>query len=419
MHAIEKILAKNSGRREVRTGEIVTAKVDFAEINDLYLQTVYSFYEMGGEKVWDRERCAFVFDHYAPCPDVKSAANHKAMREFAKKNGLRFHFDTNCGVCHQVMPEAGVVYPGMILVATDSHTTTHGAFGAMGTGCGATDMATILMTGEMWFRVPEIIEVRLEGEAPKGVYPKDVILAVLGKIRADGAVYKGIDFTGSYVESLNVAGRMVICNMAVEMGAKTAYMQPNRDVIDYVTARAVRPFEIQFTDPGYRYAETHVFDVGALEPELACPHSVENVHTLQSVIAQGEVKLDQGYIGSCTGGRTEDIAAAARILKGKHIPPYTRLIVVPASNAVMQECIRLGHLQALIDAGATVNAPGCAACLGVHAGILAPGEVCITSTNRNFPGRMGSKEASLYLASPATVAASILNGRITDPRAYL
>lgn len=228
MHAIEKILAKNSGRAEVHTGEIVTAKVDFAEINDLYLQTVYSFYEMGGEKVWDRERAAFVFDHYAPCPDVKSAANHKEMREFAQKNGLRFHFDTNCGVCHQVMPEAGLIYPGMIVVATDSHTTTHGAFGAMGTGCGATDMATILMTGELWFRVPEIIEVRLEGETKKGVYPKDVILEVLGRIRADGAVYKAIDFTGSYVEKLNVAGRNFGCGSSREhapiallnMGAK-------------------------------------------------------------------------------------------------------------------------------------------------------------------------------------------------------
>lgn len=419
MHAIEKILARNSGRASVETGEIVTAKVDFAEINDLYLQTVYSFYEMGGEKVWDRERCAFVFDHYAPCPDVKSASNHKEMREFARKNDLRFHFDTNCGVCHQVMPEAGVIYPGMIVVATDSHTTTHGAFGAMGTGCGATDMATILLTGELWFRVPEIIEVRLEGEAPKGVFPKDVILAVLEKIRADGAVYKAIDFTGSYVEGLNVAGRMVICNMAVEMGAKTAYMQPNRDVLDYVAARAVRPYEVQYTDPGYRYAETHVFDVSTLEPQLACPSSVENVHTLQSVIAQGEVPLNQGYIGSCTGGREEDIAVAAGILKGRHIAPYTRLIIVPASAQVLKKCMEKGYIADLVDAGATINAPGCAACLGVHEGILAPGEVCITSTNRNFPGRMGSKEASLYLASPATVAASLLNGRITDPRAYL
>ena len=419
MHAIEKILARNSGRETVRTGEIVTAKIDFAEINDLYLQTVYSFYEMGGQKVWDPERCAFVFDHYAPCPDVKSASNHREMREFARKNNLRFHFDTNCGVCHQVMPEAGVIYPGMIVVATDSHTTTHGAFGAMGTGCGATDMATILMTGELWFRVPEIIEVRLEGTAPKGVYPKDVILAVLGKIRADGAVYKAIDFTGSYVDNLNVAGRMVICNMAVEMGAKTAYMQPNRDVLDYVSARAVRPFDVQYTDPGYQYAETHIFDVSGLEPELACPHSVENVHPLSEVIAGNDIRPDQGYIGSCTGGREEDISVAADILRGKHIAPYTRLIIVPASNEVLDECIRKGYIQDLISAGATITAPGCAACLGVHEGILAPGEVCITSTNRNFPGRMGSKEASLYLASPATVAASLLNGKITDPRLYL
>ncbi len=419
MHAIEKILAKNSGRAQVRPGEIVTAKVDFAEINDLYLQTVYSFYEMGGEKVWDSTRAAFVFDHYAPAPDMESAANQAKMREFARKNGFKYHFDTNCGVCHQVMPEAGVIYPGMIVVATDSHTTTHGAFGAMGTGCGATDMATILMTGELWFRVPEIIEVRLEGEAPLGVYPKDVILSVLGRIKADGAVYKAIDFTGSYAEGLNVAGRMVICNMAVEMGAKTAYMQPNQDGLDYVARRAVRPYEIQETDPGFVYEETYVFDVSSLEPQLACPHSVDNVRPLSQVIKEKEVKLSQGYIGSCTGGREEDIAAAAGILRGKHIPEYTRLVVVPASAQVMMDCMEKGYIQELMRAGATITSPGCGACLGAHEGVLAPGEVCISSTNRNFPGRMGSTKAEIYLASPATVAASILNGRVTDPRPYL
>lgn len=419
MHAIEKIFARHSGKSQVSPGEIVTAKVDFAEINDLYLQTVYSFYEMGGEKVWDREKCAFVFDHYAPTPDVKSADNHRQMREFARKNQLKYHFDTNCGVCHQVMPEAGLIRPGMIVVATDSHTTTHGAFGAMGTGCGATDMATILMTGELWFRIPEIIEVRLEGETKKGVYPKDVILAVLGKIRADGAVYKAIDFTGSYVDQLNVAGRMVICNMAVEMGAKTAYMQPNQAVLDYVDARAAGPWEAETTDPGYRYEESYVFDVSSLEPQLACPDSVENVHPLTEVTAEGPVKLDQGYIGSCTGGREEDIAAAASILRGRHIPEYTRLVVVPASREVMLSCMEKGYIQDLMEAGATITTPGCGACLGAHEGILAPGEVCISSTNRNFPGRMGSTEARIYLARPAAVAASILNGRITDPRIYL
>lgn len=419
MHAIEKILAKNSGREKVNTGEIITAKVDFAEINDLYLQTVYSFYEMGGEKVWDSERAAFVFDHYAPAPDIKSAANHREMREFARKNQLKFHFDTECGVCHQVMPEAGVIYPGMIVVATDSHTTTHGAFGAMGTGCGATDMATILMTGELWFRVPEIIEIRLEGEAPKGVYPKDVVLNVLGKIKADGAVYKAIDFTGSYVENLNVAGRMVICNMAVEMGAKTAYMQPNENVLAYVKERAVHPYEVQYTDPDFKYEESYLFDVSKMEPQLACPHSVDNVETLANVVAKGEVAINQGYIGSCTGGREEDLAIAAEILRGKHIPQYTRLVVVPASAEVMTACIEKGYIQDLMKAGATITSPGCGACLGAHEGVLAPGEVCITSTNRNFPGRMGSTQAEIYLASPATVAASILNGRITDPREYL
>ena len=419
MHAIEKILAKNSGRDQVKTGEIVTAKVDFAEINDLYLQTVYSFYEMGGKTVWDKDRVAFVFDHYAPCPTINSAVNHQKMREFARANGLTHHFDINRGVCHQVMPEAGLIYPGMIVVATDSHTTTHGAFGAMGTGCGATDMACILLSGELWFRVPEIIEVRLDGEAPAGVYPKDVILSVLGRIKADGAVYKAIGFTGNYVETLNVAGRMVICNMAVEMGAKTAYMQPNEDVLRYVNARAVRPYEVQYTDPDFVYVESYHFDVSTLEPQLSCPHSVDNVAPLSQVVKDGPVTLDQGYIGSCTGGRTEDLEAAARILKGRHIPPYTRLVIVPASDQVLRECLEKGIIQDLMDAGGTITTPGCGACLGAHEGVIAPGERCITSTNRNFPGRMGSTEAEIYLASPATVAASILNGCITDPRKYL
>ena len=418
MHAIEKILALHAGGESVKCGEIVTANVDFAEINDLYLQTVYSFYEMGGKRVWDNTRAAFVFDHYAPCPTIKTASNHNEMRQFARENDLKYHFDVNTGVCHQVMAEAGVVYPGMIVVATDSHTTTHGAFGALGTGCGATDMACILMTGQMWFRVPEIIEIRLEGQPRKGVYPKDVILNVLGKIKADGAVYKCIDFTGSYVEGLDVPGRMTMCNMAVEMGAKTAYMQPNQAVLDYVAPRAVRPWQVVTTDPDFEYAESHVFDVSAMEPVVSCPHDVDNVHPISEIAAKN-IPLNQAYIGSCTNGRTEDIAQAAAILKGKHIPKYARLLVVPASSQVLQECMERGYIQDLMDAGATLVTPGCAACLGTHEGILAPGENCITCTNRNFKGRMGSNQANLYLASPATVAASILCGKITDPRPYL
>ena len=227
MHAIEKILAKASGRQTVRTGEIVMADVSFAEINDLYLQTVLSFWEMNGKKVWDKDRLAFVFDHYAPAPTIATAEIHKKMREFAQEQQLTYHFDINKGVCHQVMMERGVICPGDIIVATDSHTTTHGAMGAMGTGVGATDLATIMLTGQLWFRVPEIIEIQINGHPQPGVLPKDVILYVLGQMKADGAVYKAVDFTGTYVEELGLAERMVLCNMAVEMGAKTAYIQPN------------------------------------------------------------------------------------------------------------------------------------------------------------------------------------------------
>lgn len=418
MHAIEKILARNSGMKSVRTGEIINAKVDFAEINDLYLQTVTSFYEMGGKRVWDRTKLAFVFDHYAPCPTIKTAIIHQKMREFARENELTHHFDVNAGVCHQVMPEAGVILPGTIVVATDSHTTTHGAFGALGTGCGATDMACIMLTGELWFRVPEIISISINGKAPKGVYAKDVILTVLGKLKADGAVYKAIDFSGTYIDSLGVAERMTICNMALEIGAKTAYMQPNQQVIDYVNAHSTAEYEIQYTDPDFVYAENYSFDVEKMVPVVSCPHSVDNVRPIGEIEAR-KIKVDQAYLGSCTNGRTEDIAIAASILKGKHIAPMTRFIVVPASAAVMKECIEKGYISTLIDAGATINPPGCAACLGTHEGIIGPGETCITATNRNFRGRMGSPEAFLYLGSPATVAASILNGHITDPTPYI
>lgn len=413
MHAIEKILAKNSGKSKVSTGEIVTAKVDFAEVNDLYLQTIYSFYEMNGTKVWDKDRLAFVFDHYAPTPTIKAAQIHKEMREFVKENDLTYHFDVNAGVCHQVMPEAGLIYPGSIIVATDSHTTTHGAFGAMGTGVGATDMATIMISGELWFRVPEIIEIRIDGTPGEGLMPKDVVLYIIGQLKADGAVYKAIDFKGSYVEQLDVAGRMAICNMAVEMGAKTAYMQPNQKVLDYVSKRAVRPYEVQYTDDDFVYSESYQFDISHMSPQVAAPHSVDNVLPIDDV---KKVKVNQCFIGTCTGGRVEDIKVAADILRNKKIAPDVRLLVIPASTQVLKECLAKGYLQDCIDAGATISTPGCGPCLGAHEGVLAPGEVCVTASNRNFPGRMGSNQAEIYLASPATVASSALTGYLTDPR---
>lgn len=413
MHAIEKILAKAAGKTKVETGEVVNCKIDFAEINDLYLQTIYSFYEMGGMKVWDNEKIAFVFDHYSPAPTIQTAQNHKEMRAFVKEQNLKYHFDINKGVCHQVMPEAGVVWPGMILVATDSHTTTHGAFGAFGTGLGATDMATVLISGELWFRVPEIINIEINGKLHNGVYAKDVILYILGQLKADAAVYKAIEFSGSYIDELGVAERMTICNMAVEMGAKTSYIKPNDKVLKYLSERTNHDFEIHETDDDFEYSETHVFDVSNLSPQLAVPHSVDNVYKIEDV---KKIKVDQAFIGSCTGGRLEDIKEAYKILNGKKIHPDTRLIVIPASTEVYQNAIKHGYVQSLMEAGATFTAPGCGPCLGTHAGLIADKEVCITATNRNFPGRMGSTGAQIYLASPASVAAAALKGHITDVR---
>ena len=353
-----------------------------------------------------------MFDHYAPSPTIEASRNHREMRLFRQEQGLTHHFDINAGICHQVMPEAGLVYPGMILVATDSHTTTHGAFGCLGTGIGATDMATVLITGKLWFRVPEIIRIHLEGMPGSHVLPKDVILYIIGKMKADGAVYKAIEFTGSYVEQLDVAGRMVLCNMAVEMGAKTAYMEPNQAVLDYVAGRTSRPFTVEQTDSDFEYQETYVFDISGLKPQVSMPSSVDNVG---AVARAGRVRIDQAFVGACTGGRVEDIGEAARILKGRTIAPHVRMVVIPASAEVLKECIAKGFLDTLIDAGATISAPGCGPCLSAHQGVLAAGEVCVTTSNRNFPGRMGSRDSAVYLASPATVAMSALTGYLTDP----
>ena len=413
MHALEKMLSRAAGKERVTTGEIVNCKVDFVEINDLYPQTIYSFYEMGGTKVWDKDKVTFIFDHYAPSPTVKTSQIHKEMRVFAGEQGLTHHFDINTGVCHQVMAEAGVVWPGMILVATDSHTTTHGALGAFGTGVGATDMATVLISGELWLRVPDIIKIEIDGTLQSGVYAKDVILHVLGTLKADAAVYKAIDFCGTYVEGIGVADRMTICNMAVEMGAKTAYMKPNDAVLKYVRERTGQDFDVLKTDDDFAFSKAYSFNVDNLSPQLACPHSVDNVYPIEQVDL---VPVNQAFIGSCTGGRLEDIRAAVEILKGKRIHPQTRLIVIPASTEVYRHAMDLGYVQALMDAGATFASPGCGPCLGTHAGLLADGEVCISATNRNFPGRMGSAEADIYLGSPATVAASALMGKLTDPR---
>lgn len=412
MHALEKILAKAAGKKRVAAGEILNAKVDLVEINDLYLQVIKSFREMGGTKVWDADKVSFVFDHYSPTPTIKAADNHQKMREFCREQGIEKLFDINSGVCHQVLPESGLVYPGMILVATDSHTTTHGAFGAFGTGVGATDLATILLTGELWFRVPEIIKIEIEGDLKPNVMAKDIILHIIGELGQDAAVYKAVEFTGNVVEELPIDERMVLCNMTVEMGAKTSYIQPDQKTIDFLKPRINKEFTITETDKNFNYLREYHFDISSLNPVVARPHSVDNVVDIGDI--KGE-KIDQVFIGTCTGGRVNDLATVARVLSGNKIANNVRLVVIPASNEVYKIALKKGYIETLIDSGAVISNPGCGPCLGAHQGILAAGERCVTTSSRNFPGRMGSTDARIYIASPYIAAVTALHGRLVDP----
>jgi len=409
MHAIEKILANKSGKDKVQTGEIVNAKIDLAEVNDLYLQVIKSFREMGGQKVWDKDKVSFVFDHYSPAPTLKAADNHKQMREFCNKQGIDKLFDINKGICHQVLPEAGLVYPGMILAATDSHTTTHGAFGAFGTGVGATDLASILISGELWFKVPEVIKIEINGELKAGVMAKDIILNILGELGQDAAVYKAVEFTGSTVEEMDIDERMVLCNMAVEMGAKTSYIEPDHKTYQFLKDRINVEYDPIFTDEDYEYDEVYEFEVDELTPLTAKPHSIDNIAPVEEV---KEEKIDQIFIGTCTGGRINDLKTAAQIIKGHKVADGVRLLVIPASDEVYQKALDAGYLDIFIKSGATVSNPGCGPCLGAHQGVLASGESCLSTSSRNFPGRMGSTEAKIYSVSPATAAISAIKGRL-------
>lgn len=416
MHAIEKLLAEKAGKEQVVTGEIVNCDVDIAGINDLYLQTVRSFYEMGGEQVFDADKIVMFFDHYAPCATITQAENHKQFREFCTEQGIEKLMDIDQGVCHQVLADKGLVHPGEIVVVTDSHTTTHGAFGAFGTGVGATDLATIMITGKLWFMVPEIFKINLVGKLQPGVFAKDIILHIIGDLGADYGVYKAVEFAGPVVQELSVSERMCMCNMSTEMGCKTSYIQPDAVTMEYLRSTVTRPYKIYETDADFNYAAELTYDVSGIKPQVAAPFSVDNVFDLSKYAG---TPINEAYLGSCTGGRLPDLAVAAQILRGRQIPKTTRMIVVPASKKVLEDAMDLGYIKALLAAGATITAPGCAACLGVHQGMLAGGEVCISSTNRNFPGRMGHVDGKIFLASPAAVAASALEGRIADPAKYL
>lgn len=419
MHAIEKLLAAHAGVDLVTTGQIINCNIDLAGINDLYLQTVRSFFEMGGKKVAHPDRIAMFMDHYAPASTITQAANQVQFRQFCEDQGIGKLMDIDQGVCHQVVADHGWSRPGRTIVITDSHTTTHGAFGAFGTGVGATDLAIILATGQLWFRVPEIIRINFDGELPQGVYAKDIILHAIGDLKADFAVYKAVEFTGSTIAGLSISERMALCNMTTEMGAKAAYIQPDAVTYEFLAQKGLqegRDYTVYTTDDDFVYAGEVSYDVTQIQPQVAAPSSVDNVYDLKEY--EGQV-VNQCYLGSCTGGRLNDLRIAADIVKGHHIPRLVRFIVVPASKSVFLEAMEKGYVQTLVEAGATFVTPGCAACLGTHEGMLSSGEFCITTTNRNFPGRMGSTEGKIFLASPAAVAAAAINGKIVDPRSYI
>ncbi len=411
----EKILSLKSGQ-DARAGDIVTVKPDFVMSHDNSAAIIKNFEKIGIERVAIPDRIVIILDHVVPASTVEYAENHKLIRNFVRQQGIEHFYDINTGICHQVFCEEGFALPSTLSLGADSHTTTYGALGAFSAGIGRTEVAALWATGEIWLRVPETIKIVIKGKLPEGVYAKDVVLHIISTVGADGATYKAVEFTGEVVENFSVASRMVLANMAAEMGAKAGYVPPDDVTLEYLKGRAKKEFELIKSDPDASFEKVLEFDVSGLVPQVAAPHTVDNVKPIQEV--EG-LEIHQALIGTCTNGRVEDLEVAARILKGRRVHPGVRLLVFPASWKVYIEALKRGILQQLVEAGAVIMNPGCGPCLGAHQGILASGERVISSSNRNFRGRMGSKEAEIYLASPATVAASALEGKITDPRKYL
>ena len=419
MTLAEKILARASGHERVSPDQIVVARVDLAMSHENADLVRKSFLEIGLARVWDPSKIVIVFDHRIPAESEKTATTHKAVREFVAAQGIEHFYDVGRGgICHQVLPENGHVWPGMVLVGTDSHTTTHGAFGAFATGIGATEMAGVWAEGALWFKVPSTLRIEVEGAFRQWVSAKDLILYIIGKLGADGADYRAVEFDGPAVRSMTVASRMVLANLAMEMGAKVAFTPVDETLLDYLRPRVAQKLDMIAADADACYERVIRVDAGEElpEPQIACPHAVDNVQPLSAL---GEVPVEQAVLGSCTNGRLEDLEVAARIVAGRAVHPRTRLVVIPASQQIYREAMRLGYLETLVAAGAIIDPPGCGPCVGVHQGILAAGETCVSSTNRNFLGRMGSPNSRVYLASPAVVAASAIAGKLAHPESIV
>ncbi|MBI5343779.1 MAG: 3-isopropylmalate dehydratase large subunit [Deltaproteobacteria bacterium] len=410
----EKILARHAGVKEVSPGELINAKVDIALGNDITAPiAIREFKRAGGKKVFNRGRVVLVPDHFTPNKDIKSAEQCKILKDFAIEQRLTHYYEGgDVGVEHALLPEKGVVVPGDVVIGADSHTCTYGALGAFSTGVGSTDLAAAMITGELWFKVPESVKFVFKGKLNKWVSGKDLILHIIGDIGVDGALYRAMEFTGPVIERLSMDSRLSMCNMAIEAGAKSGIIAPDRITKAYVEKRAERPFKFYSSDEGAVYADVREYDCGNIEPKVAFPHLPENTRNISEV---ERVKIDQVVIGSCTNGRLEDLKVAAKILKGKKAAKHLRLIIIPATPLIYKEAMKKGYFDIFLKAGAVISPPTCGPCLGGHMGVLAAGERALATTNRNFIGRMGDPRSEVYLANPAIAAATAVKGRIAHP----
>ena len=418
MTMTQKILAAHAGLAEVKAGQLIEAELDLVLGNDITSPVaINEMKKMNRQTVFDKDKIALVMDHFIPNKDIKSAENCKCCREFACRHEISNYFDVgDMGIEHALMPEKGLVAAGDAVIGADSHTCTYGALGAFSTGVGSTDMAAGMVTGKAWFKVPAAIRFELVGKPSKWVSGKDVILHIIGMIGVDGALYRSMEFTGEGIKNLSMDDRFTICNMAIEAGGKNGIFPVDETALQYMKEHSKREFTVYEADEDAEYDETYVIDLSRLKPTVSFPHLPSNTRTIDQV---GEVKIDQAVIGSCTNGRIDDIRAAAEILKGKKVAKGVRCIVIPATQAIYLQAMREGLLEIFIEAGAVVSTPTCGPCLGGYMGILAAGERCISTTNRNFVGRMGHVDSEVYLASPAVAAASAVAGKITAPEAVM
>lgn len=414
MTMTEKILAKHAGIDVVKPGQLINCKLDMVLANDVTAPPAIKEFEKIGKPVFDNTKIALVPDHFTPNKDIKSAGLAKIVRDFAHKHNIVNYFEIGrVGIEHVILPEKGIVAPGMVTIGADSHTCTYGALGGFSTGVGSTDLGVALATGEAWFKVPETIKVNITGKKPKYICGKDVMLTLIGMIGVDGALYKALEFAGEGVKELNMTDRLTIANMAIEAGAKNGIFPIDDETLNYIKDRVTKPYEIVEADSDATYCQTVEINLSELKPVVAFPHLPENTHTVESI--KEPIAIDQVVIGSCTNGRLEDLAIAASILKGHKVHPNVRCIIIPGSQQVYLDAIHNGYVDTFIEAGAAVSTPTCGPCLGAHMGIMTAGERCVSTTNRNFRGRMGHVDSEVYLASPYVAAASAILGKIATP----